>query len=238
VGSWTNTAEVHLLEQTNQTLEVVLPGFHNPQLDVSAGSHGTASPTGVVFAVYRSTQSVALLPDLFYDVDDARLNGTSATNQLVDGGDGTYRLDIADITTNQALAVTFRAADDADLDGLPDKWELRYAPALTNMSDQTDSDNDGLLDWHEYIAGTRPNDPLSCLRIALQPVAALDLVLWWNSASNRTYRVQSTTNLAVPFSDLSASIPAASPVNVFTNTMPETIPACFFRIRTDSIVHP
>jgi len=49
---------------------------------------------------------------------------------------------------------------DTDGDGMPDEWELSYLFNPYSPSDSNqDLDNDGLLNSHEFLAGTMPNNP-------------------------------------------------------------------------------
>lgn len=65
---------------------------------------------------------------------------------------------------------------DADLDGLPDDWELFWFGALTNTTANGNPDGDGLSDlqldnWMEYVIGTDPGDSnvVEDLRVLWKP---------------------------------------------------------------------
>jgi len=50
--------------------------------------------------------------------------------------------------------------DDTDGDGLPDAWESAYFLDPTDPRDAyLDPDQDGYLNWEEFLSGTDPNDP-------------------------------------------------------------------------------
>ena len=104
--------------------------------------------------------------------------------------------------------------DDTDMDGLPDAWELAHFGAL-ELSDGSgdydrdgltdagelylgtspllkDTDGDGQSDWEESVAGTGGTDEEDYFSIEeISPATeSLDpLVLYWNSAIGRTYRL-------------------------------------------------
>jgi len=56
-----------------------------------------------------------------------------------------------------ASPASLEASNDADGDGLPDAWELRFAANLTVLTAAGDADNDGLSNAVEFARGTKPN---------------------------------------------------------------------------------
>ncbi|MBE0545418.1 MAG: S8 family serine peptidase [Verrucomicrobia bacterium] len=80
---------------------------------------------------------------------------------------------------------------DANANGIPDGWEQVYfgsvSPGRTSL---TDTDDDGLSDYAEYVAGTNPTNQLSALRLTptLSPGGS-SLDLQWPSAPGHGYRV-------------------------------------------------
>ncbi len=111
--------------------------------------------------------------------------------------------------TNYAVAVTNIArvggilsssafltfVTDTDSDGLPDEWENLYQLDAGNAGDRDlDADDDGQLNWQEYIAGTDPTNALSFLKIdslTLGPGA----LLTFGALSNKTYTLQVTPEM-------------------------------------------
>ncbi len=55
---------------------------------------------------------------------------------------------------------------DADLDLLPDSWELAFGLSTSSSSTVGDADADGFSNYHEYFAGAAPNDPSSLPELA------------------------------------------------------------------------
>lgn len=90
---------------------------------------------------------------------------------------------------------------DADADGLPDAWELSYAPDLAMLNGSGDSDGDGFSDRQEYIADTNPTDPGSALRITAFAAAAQGTAnsITWMSRPTRQYRVLERDDLNAGF---------------------------------------
>jgi hypothetical protein len=97
---------------------------------------------------------------------------------------------------------------DSDSDGIPDTWESGFGLNAADASDRTlDSDNDGMLNWQEYVAGTDPTDEFSYLKI---DSVAIDggVSLAFGAISNRTYTVQYTDQLGAGLWLQLAEVPA------------------------------
>ena len=89
---------------------------------------------------------------------------------------------------------------DSDGDPLDDDWEREHFTSLDVSDGEPDDDwdMDGFLDQYELLVGTDPTDTNSLLMIsAAWPAPADAFVLEWQSASNRTYSAQRSTNLMV-----------------------------------------
>lgn len=71
---------------------------------------------------------------------------------------------------------------------------VTLTPVEVDLS-QMDSDGDGMPDAQERVAGTAPNDPASCFRVAGIPAAGQVAVA---SVTGRAYNLQFTTNLLHP----------------------------------------
>lgn len=89
---------------------------------------------------------------------------------------------------------------DTDQDGQPDTWESAFGLDPRNPSDRDeDSDGDGLTNNQEYLSGTNPKDPTSCLKLEVSfnengSRARIKV----RALANRTYRVESTDSLVTP----------------------------------------
>ncbi len=67
----------------------------------------------------------------------------------------------AEVTTlfGGASPGSLEADNDTDTDGLPDEWELRFAPNRGVLAAGVDTDSDGLVNEAELALGTNPNNP-------------------------------------------------------------------------------
>lgn len=80
---------------------------------------------------------------------------------------------------------------DADLDGLPDKWETAFGyPTNVAQSASADRDDDGVSDRDEFAAGTDPTNALSRLAIVSAERSSVGAMLTFSASSNRTYTVE------------------------------------------------
>ena len=138
--------------------------------------------------------------------------------------------------SNNVIELTARAAGpgDFDGDGLPDDWELAHGTDPLVPDAAADPDHDGLNNGQEYLAGTDPQDAGSVLRIVsvgFEPGGGT-VALRFLAASNFTYAILATTNLADgPWERLlDVSAPEGGVITV-TN-LPGGEPARFFRVVT------
>lgn len=117
------------------------------------------------------------------------------------------------VRNNNVLQARFTAATNAidprdpDGDGLNNSWEK----SMDSDPDDPDSDDDGMIDGHEFRAGTGLNDPTSLL-IATQVrgqapaggggksgvVRFVNAIVSWQSVAGKQYQLQYTTNNMVP----------------------------------------
>ena len=114
--------------------------------------------------------------------NDATLPGATNSSLALSGLDatkaGTYQ---AIVTNNVGTAVSQSATlivsgVDTDGDGIPDSWMMQHFGHPTGLSidrsrAQDDADGDGMTNFQEYLAGTDPLDPQSCLRVVAQRIA-------------------------------------------------------------------
>lgn len=105
------------------------------------------------------------------------------------------------------------AESDVDNDGLPDFWERWHFLSETAATPGADADQDGRTNYQEYLTGTDPLDPKSRFDVrALLDSVPHTVVLRWPSATNRTYRIEVSSDLG-EFRTATQHIPATPPEN-------------------------
>jgi subtilisin family serine protease len=101
---------------------------------------------------------------------------------------------------------------DTDLNGLPDWWEQSYFGQLLGTQASADADGDGASNYAEWVAGTNPTNPASCLRLLTPTVTATNIVIiQWPSVAGKSYRLERATNLIIGFDAIVRSNIAATP---------------------------
>ena len=142
-------------------------------------------------------------------ITDLALN--VGTNLITVGGTNS-------VGSASASVTIIRESSDTDGDGIPDAWELTYFPSLTNVSANSDWDQDGFLDIHEYLAGSVPTNGASLLEAtATSAGSAGGFVVTWQSASNKSYTLARSTNLLDGFVWIASNIAAVYPLNTYTD---------------------
>jgi hypothetical protein len=116
-------------------------------------------------------------------------------------------------------------------------WLASYGLPSNGSADYLDSDNDGMNNWQEYLAGTNPTNASSVFKItSAQAVSGTQLVVRWSSVSNRLYDVTRATNLVTGIGAF-VPVPGATnlaptpPVNTWTDSVSGASAPAFYRLR-------
>jgi hypothetical protein len=126
------------------------------------------------------------------------------------------------------------AEADADRDGLPDDWEIRYAGRTTALSAGGDFDGDRASDFSEYEAGTDPADAHDFLGLQILAGPSRDrLLLQWPSRLGGQYMIDHRPVLALglPWSPLVPEPWIGTGGLLSVELGPALRPAQFFRVR-------
>ncbi len=123
---------------------------------------------------------------------------------------------------------------DSDGDGIPDWWMMKYfghatASAADNSRPQDDADGDGFSNLAEYLTGSDPTDPQSCLRLEISSFISdpPNLTMTWPAVPGKTYQLQFKTNLNDPSWQVVGDLVAHPGVSA---TVPVTPPTGYYRI--------
>jgi hypothetical protein len=113
-------------------------------------------------------------------------------------------------------------------------WLQQYGLPITANIDASDLDGTGFSVYQDWIAGLNPTNALSVLAM-LPPVptnSPAGVVVSWQSVSNRTYYLQSSTNLTMPsaFSTIQSNIPGQAGTTSFTDTSATNGGPYFYRV--------
>jgi hypothetical protein len=117
---------------------------------------------------------------------------------------------------------------------VPSSWMASYGLPQDGSADFIDSDGDGQNNYAEWKAGTSPTNRISFFTFnasGSRPVPA-GFQLRWNSLSERTYRVERSTNLIgnPAFSVLQSGIPGAANATDFVDATATNLVRAFYRV--------
>jgi hypothetical protein len=130
------------------------------------------------------------------------ISNLPAGQYVADFGDVPYYITPPDQTNTLTVGSTVNFAGnyaflDANQNGISDAWEMDdFGSVVTNRTQLTDTDHDGMTDYAEFIAGTDPTDPASRFYFMGEIIQSNRLVqIQWTVVTNRLYQVHASTNL-------------------------------------------
>lgn len=198
---------------------------------VSAGK-GSISPLGLIeFSSTPAETNFVITASNYWRILTVYTGAVNGASGMVASAVGTnaFDLSMSGLSVDSFVNVAFEAITVGTY-GTPKEWLALYGCVSTN-SDTGDSDLDGMLDGQEYVAGTRPNNPNSLVKILSETVSSGSNTIQWVGAtstdgSGRLYTMHSSTNLMDNIWPVAASLtltsgstnttviatPAASPV--------------------------
>ena len=197
-------------------------------LTASRTGGGAIAPSGAVIVAVGSTNTFSLTPNPWHSLTSVSVDGSNAAPS------GSYTF--TNVVIDHAIVAGFAA--DLAAHNTPKWWLAQANPAWTNDFDGaalTDGDHDGARTWEEYVAGTDPTNPASCLGIqgAAMPVAGTGVVVRWSAVANKFYRLDRGTNLlANPVFPINVrtNVPATPPINTETDTTAVGTGPWFYRV--------
>ncbi|MFZ4395561.1 MAG: Ig-like domain-containing protein [Kiritimatiellia bacterium] len=211
-----STTNVTLTLTNNATL--TWNWLTNYWLQVDCGTNGSATPTNSWF-VRGSNIQVTATPAAYFYV--AGWSGQTNDGTFISSNQLSFTMDAP-----RAIQVGFSAF--LATNSVPQWWLAQYG--LTNggfdAGAMLDSDNDGMLNWAEYVAGTDPTNPLSVLHIAGFTPGFVDFT---PAFASRQYVVLTSTNLlSTNWTPLTAYQPGTGTVT--TLAAPSAASNGFYRI--------
>jgi len=136
-------------------------------LSVSAGTHGTISPSGAVVVASGSNQVFTITADNLYRIASLTTNG-SAVSQPFGNDDVACAFTWSNVQANGSITSTYTDQLVTTTPfPVPKTWLHDYYPATNNYDDAavSDTDTDRMKAWQEYVAGTSPINPDSVFNI-------------------------------------------------------------------------
>src|SRR5262249_11542462 len=120
---------------------------------------------------------------------------------------------------------------DTDSDGMPDAWEQANGTNPSVNDAGVDADLDGLSNLQEYLAGTSPTNALSVLHLDATALPPGNVLLTFDAVSNRTYTIESRLVVDTSSWTNTATFPSAATnrfIELTNSTGPDVIR--FFRL--------
>ena len=111
-------------------------------------------------------------------------------------------------------------------------WLQQYGLPSDGSADFADTDNDGINNWQEWIAGTDPTNRLSVLQMLAVSNSLSGITVSWQSVTGRTYYLQRGTNLlqAPALPALQSDIVGQAGMTSFTDTTATNAGPYFYRV--------
>jgi len=119
---------------------------------------------------------------------------------------------------------------DVNTNGLPDSYETSQFGSLDSTRTQTtDTDQDGLSDYGEFVAGTDPISPPPPFAVSVEKLNSTLLQFGWASLPGHTYRVHSSPNGST-WTPATPWFPATGTNTTYTISTATNGPTKFFRL--------
>lgn len=139
---------------------------------------------------------------------------------------------VASLKVKSGGRLSLLQAIDTDSDNLPDWWERRYFGGYTNGNPGADSNNNGISNLAEWLAGASPTYKGAVLSIDSPLPTSTGIVIRWSSETGNLYRVERSTNLMIGsggFAPIAIDVAASPPSNTFTDSAPPAASAQYYR---------
>ncbi|OQW94504.1 MAG: hypothetical protein BWK77_09150 [Verrucomicrobia bacterium A1] len=194
----------------------------NYWLETAAGPNGSVN-AGSTWQAAGVTTQIAATADVYYHF----------TNWSGDISADDICVNPLEMVMDAAKSVMAHFAENTATSGTPEWWLASYGwTDEFDTAESSDTDEDGMAAWQEYIAGTSPTDGQSRFEFRRDDVRAADegCVIAWTSESNRFYGVWWKTNLADPLVQLATNLDATPPLNTYTDVVNSAETSIYYRI--------
>jgi PKD repeat protein len=195
----------------------------------------TANPTAGTepLAVTFSDTSTGDVTNRTWIFGDGATTNTTATNVTHVYMAGTY--DVTLVATGPGGASTNSQQNFVTVLTPFESWQVLYFGSTTNADalPTADTDNDGLNNWGEFLAGTIPTNSASVLRITAVAQEGNNLRVTWTMGSGKTNVLQRADSLggAGAFADVFTLLTQGSVTNYLDTGAATNGPARYYRVR-------
>lgn len=124
---------------------------------------------------------------------------------------------------------------DSDLDGMPDYHETQWGFNPASAGDAgADADGDGRTNLHEFVAGTDPKSASSLFTIHSfqRPVTGNAATVTWSSVPGKRYQIQKSTSLG-PNAWAALGTPVQAQDTTTSASVTMSGPRCFYRVEVE-----
>ena len=113
-----------------------------------------------------------------------------------------------------------------------DAWLQQYGLPTDGSADFTDPDGDRANNWQEWQTATVPTNALSALRLLTPQTVGTNLVVTWQSVTNKTYFLERSTALATNalFLPLASNLVGRAGFTTVTDTNAASAGPRFYRV--------
>jgi len=186
-GSTTNTGLFVLTDDTTVTWNWQT----RYKLSTAAINDGTVDPAGETWQNANEYVLLTATPDS--GASFVGWTGTNTNDTVVSGNQISIFMD-----EPRAVVATFTVGGTNTTNGTPYTWLQGHGLTDCEADDILDQDDDGMLTWQEYIAGTDPTNGASYFHVIdLQQTPGSNLVVFYGTTNGATtdFRIYRSTNL-------------------------------------------
>ncbi|HBA86387.1 MAG TPA: hypothetical protein DCZ95_20090 [Verrucomicrobia bacterium] len=165
-------------------------GFHT--ITATAGANGTMTPAGAVSVGSGSNQAFVIVASNFYRIAAVTTNSAPIAHAF-GNNDVIYTQTWQNVQADGAIASTFTAQLVTNTPvSVPKTWLHQYYPTTNDYENASlsDTDDDRMEAWQEYVAGTNPTNALSVFALqTLNPGESSNYAITVATEPQRDYTI-------------------------------------------------